>query len=80
MLSLPEVYWRRVLAIQTDQMSSSSPSTMTYSQDGGHGGFTVFFLLVNSTGPLTGLAGLSLFSHVKGFSFLMCFYVSRSVV
>ncbi|XP_041818926.1 rac GTPase-activating protein 1 [Chelmon rostratus] len=37
MLSLPEVYWRRVLAIQTDQMSSSSPSTMTYSQDGGHG-------------------------------------------
>ncbi|XP_070846753.1 rac GTPase-activating protein 1 [Chaetodon trifascialis] len=38
MLSLPEAYWRRVLAIQTDQiLSSSSSSTTTHSQDGGHG-------------------------------------------
>ncbi|XP_019115359.1 rac GTPase-activating protein 1 isoform X3 [Larimichthys crocea] len=33
MLSLPEAYWRRVLAVQTDQTSS----TPAYSQDGGHG-------------------------------------------
>nr|XP_046232864.1 rac GTPase-activating protein 1 isoform X2 [Scatophagus argus] len=32
LLSLPEAYWRSVLAIQTDQISSSS-----YNQDGGHG-------------------------------------------
>uniref|UniRef100_UPI0037E7D5C4 rac GTPase-activating protein 1 n=1 Tax=Semicossyphus pulcher TaxID=241346 RepID=UPI0037E7D5C4 len=33
MLSLPEAYWRRVLSIHSDQISS----TATYNQDGGHG-------------------------------------------
>ncbi|XP_051272962.1 rac GTPase-activating protein 1 isoform X3 [Dicentrarchus labrax] len=33
LLSLPEAYWRRVLGLQTDPVSSS---TATYSQDGGH--------------------------------------------
>ncbi|XP_038592285.1 rac GTPase-activating protein 1-like isoform X2 [Micropterus salmoides] len=37
MLSLPEVYWRRVLSSQMDQIPSSSSSTTTYSQDDGHG-------------------------------------------
>lgn len=50
MLSLPEAYWRRVLAIQTDQTSS----TPAYSQDGGHGGFPD--IIVNLTGPPNGPA------------------------
>ncbi|XP_074484399.1 rac GTPase-activating protein 1 isoform X1 [Sebastes fasciatus] len=35
LLSLPEAYWRRVLAVHTDKTSSSTATT--YSQDGGHG-------------------------------------------
>ncbi|XP_070783274.1 rac GTPase-activating protein 1 [Enoplosus armatus] len=35
MLSLPEAYWRRVLAVHMDQISSST--TPTYSQNEGHG-------------------------------------------
>ncbi|XP_044033908.1 rac GTPase-activating protein 1 isoform X2 [Siniperca chuatsi] len=37
MLSLPEAYWRRVLAVQLDQISPSSSTTTTYSQDDRHG-------------------------------------------
>lgn len=67
MLSLPETYWRRVLAVQTDQLSSSS--TVTYSQDNGHGGFSR---------PLTGLRpSLSLMSSHRVH---VLFFVSRSLV
>ncbi|XP_040885333.1 rac GTPase-activating protein 1 [Toxotes jaculatrix] len=39
LLSLPEDYWRRVLAVQTDseQISASSSTNKTCSQDNGHG-------------------------------------------
>lgn len=37
LLSLPEAYWRSVLATETEQVSSST--TAAYGQDGGHGGF-----------------------------------------
>ncbi|KAG7218002.1 hypothetical protein INR49_020716 [Caranx melampygus] len=37
LLSLPEDYWRRVLAVQTDLVSSSSSTVKTYSQEDGQG-------------------------------------------
>ncbi|GLD70956.1 rac GTPase-activating protein 1-like isoform X1, partial [Lates japonicus] len=37
LLSLPEDYWRRVLSAQTDQISSSSSTNKTCSQEDGHG-------------------------------------------
>ncbi|XP_071319359.1 rac GTPase-activating protein 1 isoform X2 [Trachinotus anak] len=37
LLSLPEDYWRRVLAVHTDQVSSSSSAIKTSSQEDGHG-------------------------------------------
>uniref|UniRef100_A0A3B4XFH1 Rho-GAP domain-containing protein n=1 Tax=Seriola lalandi dorsalis TaxID=1841481 RepID=A0A3B4XFH1_SERLL len=39
LLSLSEDYWRRVLAVQTDQVSSLSSTIKTYSQEG-QGEFT----------------------------------------
>lgn len=37
LLSLPEDYWRRVLAVQTDLVSTSSSTVKTYSQEDGQG-------------------------------------------
>ncbi|XP_034426311.1 rac GTPase-activating protein 1 isoform X4 [Hippoglossus hippoglossus] len=37
LLSLPEDYWRRVLAVHSDQMSSLSSTNKTHSQEHGHG-------------------------------------------
>lgn len=40
LLSLPEDYWRRVLAVQTDLVSTSSSTVKTYSQEDGQGRVT----------------------------------------
>lgn len=37
LLSLPEDYWRRVLTLHTDQISSSSSTNKTNIQEDGHG-------------------------------------------